>query len=141
MIKGSFQHLKKVFYLLILIILDSLFWFFIHLSSSKFFINLLKRKSWRIINIKLNKNTTFYLIEKLIKYEKILSKRRFFSSCLSRSTLFMIILEIFGIKTNMFLGMYLGKNQKKIPHAWIEVSKTGDIVTSKIENCTLIHKI
>ena len=40
----------------------------------------------------------------------------------------------------MFLGMYLGKNQKKTPHAWIEVSKTGDIITSKIENCTLIIK-
>ena len=93
------------------------------------------------MNIKLNKNTALYIKEKLIEYAKILSRRRFFSSCLSRSTLFMIILEIFGIKTNMFLGMYLGKNQKKTPHAWIEVSKTGDIITSKIENCTLIHKI
>ncbi len=141
MVKRSFQNSKKIFYFFILIILDSLIWFFINLSSSKFFINLLKRKSWRIMNIKLNKNKTLYLKEKLINYEKILSKRRFFSSCLSRSTLFMIILEIFGIKTDMFLGMYIGKNQKKIPHAWIEVSKTGDIITSRIDNCTLIHKI
>ena len=53
-------------------------------------------------------------------------------------TLFMILLELIGIKTKINLGMHLNKNNRKIPHAWLEIKKTGEIITFKIDRCSKI---
>ena len=49
----------------------------------------------------------------------------------------MIILEIFGFETNFYLGMTLNKNQKKIPHAWVELKENKETITNKIKKNVL----
>ena len=53
----------------------------------------------------------------------------------------MILLEYLGIGTYLHLGMYKTNNTTKIPHAWLEVKLTGDLITSKIRECQPIMKI
>ena len=113
---------------------------FFYLLPSKYSILILRSKLWIKTKFNLNENKK-KILKNFFKYYSIkLSKKRLFSSCLSRSILFMILLEIFGIETNLYLGMSLNKNREKIPHAWLEL-KNKEIITTRLKNCSLITKI
>ncbi len=114
---------------------------FFYLSPSKYSTLFLKSNIWGKIKINLSNKQKINFKNKIIYYVKKLENKSILSSCLSRSTLLMIILETFGIKTNLFLGMSLDNRDKKVPHAWLEIKKNGEIITSKIENCVIITKI
>ena len=114
---------------------------FFYFLPSKYSIRILKSKFWHKLNFQLKGNRKIILKNTLKYYSKNISKKKLFSSCLSRSTLFMIILEIFGVETNCYLGMILNKNQQKVPHAWLELKENGETLTNKIDKCSLITRI
>ncbi len=114
---------------------------FFYLLPSRYSIFILKSKFWRKIkfNFKEKKKKS---LKNFFKYYSIkLSKKKYFSSCLSRSILFMIFLEICSMETNLYLGMTFNKSRTKVPHAWLELKKNREIITSKLNNCSLITKI
>jgi len=108
---------------------------------SKFTINFLKSRYWRKFKININQKKKL-LLKKKIKLAAIeMVKKSQFSSCLSRSTICMIFLEIFGLDVDLFLGMHLSQNNTKTPHCWIKLKENNENITYQIRNCSTIIKI
>ena len=131
---------NKAFFLLISIA-DTCIWLLFNIMPSKYTIKFLKRRCWRNFKVSFQEKKRLLLKNKIKISAFELAKKSFFSTCLSRSTICMILLEFLGIDVEMFLGMYLSKNNKKIPHCWIKVKKDGEDITYQIENCQTIIKI
>ena len=120
---------------------DSIIWFFLYLSSSRIALSILKNKFWRHLKIKLTEEQNFFIKTKLKNSAVKLMHKNIFSSCLSRSVLFMIIFDIFGINTKLYLGMLKNKNQKKIAHAWLKIDQTKEFITPNYKKCSLLIEI
>ncbi len=118
--KYIFQ-INKLFFIVLIFIVDSLFWVLIKITPNKFLIKILKMGNFDFLNLRCNKNYKQQLIKIIkwcfIKKEDLFSR---ISSCLSRSLTAKVILSILGIKTNTFLSITKNKKGKKVPHAWVE---------------------
>ena len=135
------NNLKRKLLYLFLSISDSIIWFFLYLSSSRIALSILKNKFWRHLKIKLTEEQNFFIKTKLKNSAVKLMHKNIFSSCLSRSVLFMIIFDIFGINTKLYLGMLKNKNQKKIAHAWLKIDQTKEFITPNYKKCSLLIEI
>ncbi len=135
------NKLKRKFLYLFLNFSDSIIWFLLYFSSSRLAITILKNKFWRCFKIKLTAEQNFFVKEKLRNSAVKLMHKNIFSSCLSRSVLFMIIFDIFGIYTKLYLGILKNKNQKKIAHAWLKIDQTKEFITPNYKKCSLLIEI
>ena len=135
------NNLKRKLLYLFLSISDSIIWFFLYLSSSRIALSILKNKFWRHLKIKLTEEQNVFIKTKLKNSAVKLMHKNIFSSCLSRSVLFMIIFDIFGINTKLYLGMLKNKNQKKIAHAWLKIDQTKEFITPNYKKCSLLIEI
>ncbi len=120
---------------------DSFIWFALKILSGKSVLNVLKNRFWKLFKIKLTCNQIIFLKKKIKHISKKLLKREKYSSCLSRSIFCMIILDLIGVKTNLYLGMSKNENQIKVPHAWLQIDVTGEIITPKMNFCSELIKI
>jgi len=99
---------------------DHCIWLLIILLPDTVAFQLLKNRPWKCLRIKANNKILFSLtlrVKSLLKQRCYYAKR--FSSCLSRSTLGRILLDILEVQNELHLGMTIDKENSKVPHAWL----------------------
>ena len=62
------------------------------------------------------------------------SKKKFFSSCLSKAITVKVLLDLMNIDNKIIFGISKTSKGYKIPHAWIVDPSNGDSFTPGIEN-------
>ena len=136
--KNKFYFSKFFWFFIYLFfsIIDCLIWINIRTFSNKKLLYIIRKKPWKLFTINSKKVIWEARITKILK---VLAKNNlFFSSCLSRSIMGMILLDIFGINYIFNLGMTKNKVGKKIPHAWVENKLTGKIISQRSNSINLI---
>ena len=124
--------LKLIFYIIVFF-LDTTIWLIINLVKSKIIILILKRRPWRKFSYKANSKLSkrfSYLINKFILIR--CDQKPLLSSCLSRSITARLLLDLFNIQNDLYLGMTKNSKGNKIPHAWVKQKNNGFFVTPGI---------
>lgn len=99
---------------------DANIWLLINLLPDHVVFNLIKNRPWKKLTLKSQKRLIAFLIPRV---KSLLMQRschsKMFSSCLSRSTLGRVLLDILGVQNELHTGMTAVKKDLRIPHAWL----------------------
>ena len=121
-------------------LLDTIFWLIIKILPNRQTLKLVKFRNW---NLKILKIPTNKKIKSLIiKIVNLRNKRAtLLSSCLSRSLSARVLLDLIYVENELKLGININKNGRRIPHAWLIDSATGNNITPGLKkNKELILK-
>jgi len=130
-------RLKKLFFFKIIFnLLDKIIWVFIKIIPNKFLLYLIKKRDFKKLRIYFKNEKKFLFKGKLFLYLKIQDDKDIkFSSCLSRSILGSIILNLINVPNKINLGIIKSSSNRKTAHAWL-TEIDGDMTTfNKKHNC------
>ena len=131
-----FKLKKSPSFKIIFKFLDSIIWVGIKLIPNKFLFYLIKKRDLKKLRIYFKIEKKCFLKEKLFQYLiKQDSKDIQMSSCLSRSILGSMLLNLINVPNKINLGIVKSKSNEKTAHAWLtEIG--GDMTTfNKRHNC------
>ena len=132
----------KLIFFIFFTLLDTIIWIIIHLLPAKFVLKIINSRPWKILRINLSYKKTINFKTLL---RRIILKRTYsvdiFSSCLSKSIAGRVILDIVNIPNRINLAIYLSNSGSKLPHAYLEDSKTGLIYTTNAHQEIRVVKV
>ena len=123
------------------VLLDISVWLIIQTVPGPVVYKILKSRPWKVFCIQLQEKNALKLklfLQNIIKIR--IYHMNFLSSCLSKSISARIILDLFKMPNILKLSLYVSKNGKKKPHAFIEdtVSKIN-FIPNKKENIEIVE--
>lgn len=123
--------MKKILFFNILFLIDLFVWIVLKLINGKLLILCLKNK------FKISPKTSVGDLTRsriLINIKVFSSKKKNFTSCLSKAITVKILLDILNINNKIYFGISKNSNGKKIPHAWIVDPLSGEFITPGLYN-------
>ena len=117
-------------------LIDKILWIFIKLIPNKLLFYLIKKRHIKKVKLNFKNEKKIFLKEKLFLYLIDLdSKKIAMSSCLSRSILGSILLNLLNVPNKINLGITKLSCKRKSAHAWL-TEIDGDMTTlNKNLNC------
>ena len=101
-------------------LLDHLIWVVVHTLPGPRLIQLSRRRPWRRLELPLSPQAQQWCYARI---RSLLSRRCRqdppASSCLSRSLVGRLLLDLIGVPNELHLGMSLFEDGRKVPHGWL----------------------
>ena len=123
--------MKRILFFNILFFIDFFIWIVLKLINGKLLIWFLKNK------FKISPKTSLGDLTRsriLINIRVFSSKKKNFTSCLSKAITVKILLDILNINNKIYFGISKNSNGKKIPHAWVVDPLSGEFITPGLDN-------
>jgi hypothetical protein len=103
---------------------DHAVWLLVRLLPGPLLFRLIRQRPWRAFSPPVSESTRAYLLPRL---RSLLAERcllaGYGSSCLSRSLLARVLLDLIGVSNQLHLGMNRLPGRDRVPHAWLTVGE------------------
>ena len=122
--------MKRYIFYKLFVIFDNIIWIFINIFPGSLVLLIIRKRPWFVFKkLKLSKKSVIYFIKK-----RCSKNITFGTSCLSRSILTRIILDLCRIPNNLSIGMTKNNKNIKIAHAWVSDPNNGFSYTPGLRN-------